>query len=116
MKKLTISLLALIIGAQFSAAVEMIPVYIEMTGDPDGIENYESIDYITGKSERHYRQAWEMDFNEDWYVGQCRSALEQQASLLLANSVLNVTYKIEREKPEDWFTVVCQGLAAWNYE
>ena len=90
-------------------------VYIEPAGVEDAIEDYDSFEYITGKSERHYRQAWTLPYNEDMYVGQCTSALKDQAVLIGGNSVLNATWTLRHEYPENWYTVVCQGLAAWKY-
>jgi len=90
-------------------------VYIEPAGADDAIEDYDSVKYITGKSERHYRQAWTLPYNEDMYVGQCTNALKDQAVLIGGNSVLNATWTLRHEYPENWYTIVCQGLAAWKY-
>ncbi|MCL4244639.1 MAG: hypothetical protein KJ002_05850 [Candidatus Dadabacteria bacterium] len=90
-------------------------IYIEPAGVESALEDYDSVEYITGKSERHYRQAWTLPYNEDMYVGQCMNALKDQAALIGGNSVLNMTWTLRREYPENWYTVVCQGLAAWKY-
>jgi hypothetical protein len=90
-------------------------IFLEEMGAPDEIEQYDSVEYITGKSQRHFREAWEFEYNEEMYVGQCIDALRDQAILVGANSVLNLSWKLERENPQNWFTVVCQGLAAWKY-
>ncbi len=90
-------------------------IFIEGMGAPDEIERYDSVEYITGKSQRHFREAWEFEYNADMYVGQCIDVLRDQAILVGANSVLNMSWKLEREYPQNWFTVVCQGLAAWKY-
>jgi hypothetical protein len=90
-------------------------IFIEEMGAPDEIERYDSVEYITGKSQRHFREAWEFEYNADMYVGQCIDVLRDQAILVGANSVLNMSWKLEREYPQNWFTVVCQGLAAWKY-
>jgi hypothetical protein len=49
------------------------------------------------------------------YVGQCVNALKDQAILVGAHYVLNMSWKLEREYSENWFTVICQGLATWKY-
>jgi hypothetical protein len=90
-------------------------IFLEEMGAPDEIEQYDSVEYVTGKSQRHFREAWEFEYNEEMYVGQCIDALRDQAILVGANSVLNLSWKLEREYPQNWFTVVCQGLAAWKY-
>lgn len=90
-------------------------IFIEPAGVEDGIEDYDSVKYITGKSERHYRQAWTLPYNEDMYVGQCLNALKDQTAIIGGNSILNASWTLKREYPENWYTVVCQGLAAWKY-
>ena len=54
-------------------------------------------------------------YNEEMYVDQCINALKDQAILVGANSVLNLSWNLEREYSDNWYTVVCQGLAAWKY-
>lgn len=90
-------------------------IFIEPMGVADEIEQYDSVEYITGKSQRHFRQAWEQPYNEDMYVAQCLNALKDQAVIVGGNSVLNLSWNLEREAPDNWYTVVCQGLAAWKY-
>lgn len=90
-------------------------VYVEPVGAENAIEDYDSVEYIAGKSERHYRRAWILPYNEDVYVGQCLNALKDQAALVGGNSVLNATWTLRREYPGNRYTVVCQGLAAWRY-
>ncbi len=90
-------------------------IFIEEMGAPDEIEQYDSVEYVTGKSQRHFREAWEFEYNEEMYVGQCIDVLKDQAILVGANSVLNMSWNLEREYPQNWFTVVCQGLAAWKH-
>ena len=117
MKTLLTSILLLFIGIQTAGAWDNLRgfIFIEGMNAPDEIERYDSIEYVTGKSERHYRLAWERVYNEEMYVGQCVNALKDQAILVGANSVLNMSWNLEREYPENWYTVVCQGLAAWKY-
>jgi hypothetical protein len=90
-------------------------IFIEDMSVPDEIEQYDSVEYVTGKSQRHFREAWEFEYNEEMYVGQCIDTLKDQAILVGANSVLNMSWNLEREYPQNWYTVVCQGLAAWKY-
>ena len=90
-------------------------LYIEERGEPDAIQNYDSIKYLSGKSERHFRQAWLQVFNEDAYVSQCVTAIKNQAVCVGANSVVNLSWTLEHEYPDNWYTVVCQGLAVWKH-
>lgn len=117
MKTLTASILFCLMSVQIAGAWENLSqfIFIEEMGSPEEIENYDSIEYVTGKSERHFRLAWEREYNEVMYVDQCIGALKNQAVLVGANSVLNMSWNLEREYPDNWFTVVCQGLAAWKY-
>lgn len=117
MRTVFIALLLVVTGAQMAGAWENLREYIfmEEKGAPDEIEKYDSVEYVTGKSQRHFQLAWEFKYNEDMYVGQCMNALKDQAILVGANSVLDTTWTLEREYPQNWFTVVCQGLAAWKY-
>jgi hypothetical protein len=111
------ALLILFVSANVSGAWENLRefIFIEEMGAPDEIEQYDSVEYVTGKSQRHFREAWEFEYNEEMYLGQCVNALKDQAILVGANSVLNMSWKLEREYPQNWFTVVCQGLAAWKH-
>lgn len=117
MKTLTVSILLCLMSVQIAGARDNLRefIFIEEMGVPDEIENYDSIEYVTGKSERHFRLAWEREYNEVMYVDQCINALKDQAVLVGGNSVLNMSWNLEREYPDNWFTVVCQGLAAWKY-
>ncbi len=117
MKILLASILLILMSVQIAGAWDNLRefVFIEEMNAPDEIEDYDSIEYVTGKSERHFRLAWEREYNEVMYVDQCINALKDQAVLVGANSVLNMSWNLEREYPENWFTVVCQGLAAWKY-
>ena len=117
MRIVAASILFLVMSAQFAGAWDKLRefVFIEEMNVPDEIENYDSVEYVTGKSERHFRLAWEREYNEDMYVNQCINALKDQAVLVGANSVLNMSWNLEREYPDNWYTVVCQGLAAWKY-
>ena len=66
-------------------------IYIEDMNAPDEIAHYNSVEYITGKSRRHFKTAWQFKYNEYMYVGQCVNALKDQAILVGANSVLNMS-------------------------
>ena len=112
MKKLLSALMILLFSYGTAMSYE---IYIEPKDYDEGIEKYDSIVYIAGKSQRHYRQAWEMDFNEAMYVDQCMKALAFQTDINDGNGVVNMTWYIEPEIPENWYTVVCQGLAVWKY-
>ena len=116
MKYLILSVFILVAGAQFAGASSLSELlYIEEMGVPDEIENYDSIKYLSGKSERHYREAWLQVFNEDMYVNQCLSTIKNQAVCVGANAVVNLSWNLEHEYPDNWYTVVCQGLAVWKY-
>jgi hypothetical protein len=117
MRTILTALLMVVVCTQIAGAWENLRqfIYVENINAPDEIEQYDSVEYITGKSQRHFKTAWEFQYNEDMYVGQCLNALKDQAILVGANSVLNMSWNLEREYPENWFTVVCQGLAAWKY-
>jgi hypothetical protein len=103
--------------AQVAGAWENIRqyLYIENMNAPDEIEHYDSVKHITGKRQRHFKTALEFKYNEDMYVGQCVNALKDQAILVGAHYVLNMSWKLERKYSENWFTVICQGLATWKY-
>lgn len=116
-KTLITLILLLFIGIQTAGAWDNLrgTIFIEGFNAPDEIEHYDSIEYVTGKSERHFRLAWMRLYNEEMYIDQCINALKDQAILVGANSVLNLSWNLEREYPDNWYTVVCQGLAAWKY-
>ena len=116
MKNFIIAVLILLAGAQCSWASSLTDLlYIEERDAPNEIEHYDSIKYLTGKSERHYREAWLQIYNEDNYVNQCLSTIKNQAVCVGANAVVNLSWKLEHEYPDNWYTVVCQGLAVWKY-
>jgi uncharacterized protein YbjQ (UPF0145 family) len=116
MKKLIPAILILLIGAQISGAASLSDLlYMEERDDPQAIEYYDSIKYLSGKSERHYREAWLEVYNEDNYVNQCVTTIQNQAVCVGANAVVNLSWTLEHEYPDNWYTVVCQGLAVWKY-
>lgn len=116
MKNFIAAVLILITGAQISGAASLTDMlFIEEKGASDPIREYDSIKYLTGKSERHYRQAWLQFYNEDNYVNQCLSTIKNQAVCVGANAVVNMSWTLEHEYPDNWYTVVCQGLAVWKY-
>ena len=116
MRYLISAFLLLILGAQISGAASLTDLlFIEEKGVQNPIGNYDSVKYLTGKSERHYRQAWLLVHNEDMYVDQCLSTIKNQAVCVGANAVVNLSWTLEHEYPDNWYTVVCQGLAVWKY-
>ena len=116
MKYFIFAVLFLLTGAAVSGASSLSDLlYIEEQGTPDEIEHYDSIEYLSGKSERHYREAWLQVHNEDNYVNQCVTTIKNQAVCVGANAVVNLSWKLEHEYPDNWYTVVCQGLAVWKY-
>ncbi len=112
MKKLLSAFMILIFSSGMAMSYE---IYMEPKDVNDGIEDYDSVAYIASKSTRHYREAWDQEFNEDMYIDQCITALAFQADRNDANGVVNMSWYIEPEIPENWYTVVCQGLAVWKY-
>lgn len=116
MKYLLFALTIFIAAAGIASASSLTDLlFIEEKGVSDPINDYDSIKYLTGKSERHYRQAWLQVFNEDMYVNQCLSTIKNQAVCVGANAVVNLSWTLEHEYPDNWYTVVCQGLAVWKY-
>ena len=116
MKYFVASILILLTGAQISGATQLSDLlFIEEMGVAHPIGDYDSIQYLSGKSERHYRQAWLQVHNEDMYVNQCLSMIKNQAVCVGANAVVNLSWTLEHEYPDNWYTVVCQGLAVWKY-
>ena len=116
MKYFLVTALILLTGVQISKASSLTDLlFIEQSGVENPIGNYDSIKYLTGKSERHYRQAWLLVHNEDMYVDQCVSTIKNQAVCVGANAVVNMSWTLEHEYPDNWYTVVCQGLAVWKH-
>ena len=116
MKTIITAVLIILTGAQLAGGAALTNLlYMEERGDPNAIEGYDSIKYLTGKSERHFREAWLEVYNEDNYVNQCITAIKNQAVCVGANGVVNLRWELEHEYPDNWYTVVCQGLAVWKY-